>query len=303
VAVLVLGHLLFEMVGQASYRHAMGILSRGSRDFPQELALQAGQAWAATALIYLVVGSGALGFLIHLLRSRVRGAAQFPFLALATLLSVLGVGHLVIVDIQRHPLSAVFYLTFDSLSRSGLLDPGRLRGVHVLLDVINVMSVVVPATACAVMPICILPPQGGWNEAGLGSRIKAARQVGVMASAFLVAGVMHMFSWMQWSGVLLMDRSLEVLASSVTLFWSCVFTLMLSVIYIPLLVVLHHHAEAVMDQLEVAPRERVEWLSQRGLSYNALSQLPQLAAISAPLLANQIGDALMRIPPLPLGVG
>ncbi|WP_216900666.1 hypothetical protein [Synechococcus sp. CCY 9618] len=303
VAVLALGHGLFELVGQTFHEIYSVVIQSPSADLSRHAVTQAGQAWAATALIYLVVGSAALGLLIQQLRSRVRGAAQVPFLALATLLSVLGVGHLVIVDMQRHPLSAIFYLTFESLSRSGLLDVGRLDGVHRVLDVINVMSVVVPASVCAVMPLCILAPPRGWTEASLAARIKDARQLGVVASAFLVAGLLHMFSWMQWSSALLMEKPLEALASSVTLFWSCVFTLMLAAVYIPLLLVLHHRAETVMDQLEVPPRERADWLKQRGLSYDALSQLPQLAAISAPLLANQIGDVLLRTPPLPLAIG
>lgn len=63
--------------------------SAGSR---LEESLQGGQAWAATALTFLVVGLSALAFLFHLLRSCLGGRAALPFLAAAAGLACVGGG-------------------------------------------------------------------------------------------------------------------------------------------------------------------------------------------------------------------
>jgi hypothetical protein len=297
VGVFLLGHLLFDVIGQAFYEHAMAILGQEGPSFHREMALEAGQVWGATALVYLVVSLCACVYLIQLLRNRVRGRAALPFLALAALLVALGVGYLLAVDAQGHPLSAVFHLTYRSLGRSGLFGTAqRLEGVRLILTIINLMSVVVPAMFCAFLPAFLLRPAEGWGEETLLERIKDGRQLGVMASLFLVAGVLHMYAWMQWSSVLLMRKELEPLAASVTLYWGCVFTTMLAVLYLPLLVALHHRAEAVMDRLDVPAKERAQWLSDRGLSYSALAQLPQMLAILAPLLTAPASKLLRTLP-------
>lgn len=297
VAVLALGHLLFDVVGLPFARHAMELVSRFGGKVPADLAIETGKVWAATAFLYLVVGCGALGFLVHLLRSRVRGQAAIPFLGLAVLLVAIGVAHLLRVDSQRQPLSAIFYLTFDSLGRTGLLESARLAGVRRILDVINLMSVAVPAVFCAFLPASLLRPPQGWTGDVLAGRIKDGRQFGVIASAFLVAGVLHMYAWLQWSTVLLMRKELAPLATSITFYWSCVFTTMIAALYIPLLVILHARAEMLMDRMEVPVAARRQWLTDHGLSYSAISQLPQLAAIFAPLLSTPFSQ-LLRIVPL-----
>jgi hypothetical protein len=297
VAVLALGHFLFDLVGAPFARHAIELVRSTTAEVPRDMAIEAGKVWAATAFLYLVVGCGALGFLVHLLRSRVRGRAALPFLALAALLGVVGVAHLIRVDSARQPLSAIFYLTFDSLQRTTLLEATRLAGLRRVLDVINLMSVVVPAVFCAFLPASLLRPPQGWTGEVLAARIKDGRQFGAIASTFLVTGVLHMYAWMQWSAVLLMRKELAPLATSVVFYWSCVFTTMIAALYIPLLVILHAKAETLIDRLAVPVEGRRQWLSDHGLSYSAIAQLPQLAAIFAPLLSAPFSQ-LLRIVPL-----
>lgn len=210
---------------------------------------------------------------------------------------MLGVAHLVMVDSQRHPLSAIFYLTFESLRHTALLEPARLSGVRRILDAINLMSVVVPAVFCAFLPASLLRPPQGWTGEVLAARIKDGRQFGVIASAFLVTGMLHMVAWMQWSAVLLMRKELAPLATSIVFYWGCVFTAMIAALYLPLLVILQARAETLMDRLEVPVAARQEWLAEHGLSYNLIAQLPQLAAIFAPLLSAPFSQ-LLRIVPL-----
>jgi hypothetical protein len=296
VAVLALGHLLFDVVGAPFARHAMELVHGGGGEVPRDLAIEAGKVWAATAFLYLVVGCGALGLLVHLLRSRVRGRAALPFLGLAALLAALGVAYLLVVDSQRQPLSAVFYLTFGSLRGTALLDSAQLARVRWILAVINLMSVVVPAVFCAFLPASLLRPPQGWTGEVLAARIKDGRQFGVTASAFLVTGVLHMNAWLQWSAVLLMRKELAPLATSIVFYWSCVFTTMIAALYIPMLVILHARAETLMDRLEVPVAARRQWLADHGLSYGLLAQLPQLAAIFAPLLSAPFSEVLRIVP-------
>ena len=296
IAVLAVGHLLFELVGATFARHAMELIQTSNAEVPRELAIEAGKVWAASALVYLVVGCGAFGFLIHLLRSRARGRAALPFFALAAILTIVGLSHLIWVGSVRQPLSAIFYLTFESLQQTSLLDIERIKAIQLLLSVINLMSVLVPVTFCAFLPASLLRPPQGWTADVLAARIKDGRQFTVVASTFLVAGVFHMHAWMQWSAVLLMHKQLGPLATSIVFYWSCVFTTMIAALYIPMLVILHSRAEILMERLEMTASAKGQWLSDHGLSYNAIAQFPQLAAIFAPLLSAPFSQALRVLP-------
>lgn len=302
VVVLILGHGLFEIVGRPFADHVAMLPRPESAGSRLQESLQGGQAWAATALTFLVVGLSALAFLFHLLRSYLGGRAALPFLAAAAGLACVGWGHLAVAGGRGHAVSAIFLLTYGSLTIGGFLDPLRHLSVGGILGLINGLSILVTAVVVSFLPLCLLAPTGGWTEETLVRRIKDGRQVAVMASAFLVAGVLHMYAWMQWSALLLGLPGLERIAGSVTLYWSCVFTLMLATLYLPLLVVLHGKAMAVMGALGVPVEGREDWLKQHGLSFNAFSQLPQLAAISAPLLASPLSQLLKTVP-VPIGVG
>lgn len=285
MGVLVLGHLLFDLVGPPFASHARLLMQIRNVDVPSA-AIAASEVWAATALIYLVVGFGSVVFLVYIFLSRVRGWAAMPFLGLAAFFSVFGVAHLVMIKETRGAVSTIFYLTFDSLQRSSFLDAARLEGIHLLLNVINLMSLLVPALFCAFLPASLLRPLQGWTGDLLAERIKDGRQFALIASAFLVAGVLHMYAWMHWSAVLLLREEVARLAMSVVFYWSCVFTTMIGVLYLPMLVVLHARAERLMNGLQMPLTSRPKWLNNHGLSYRAVAQVRQMVTIFAPLLSS-----------------
>jgi hypothetical protein len=75
---------------------------------------------------------------------------------------------------------------------------------------------------------------------------------------------------------------------------------MLAALYIPLLMVLHQQGEQLMDRLRVPQEARPRWLADHGLSYGVVAQMPQLAAIFAPLLSAPFSQILRLFPAHPL---
>jgi hypothetical protein len=155
--------------------------------------------------------------------------------------------------------------------------------------------IVVPAVLCAIGPLLVRQPNGAWTEEELMMRAKDVRLLGVMASTFLVAGVLHMYAWMSWAPELLNKDGLETVVSSVVFYWGSVYSLMLAAYYTPILLVLQKRAESVMEAQQVPLIERDQWLQRRGLSVRIANQVPQVIGILGPLIAAPIGKFLASL--------
>jgi hypothetical protein len=104
-----------------------------------------------------------------------------------------------------------------------------------------------------------------------------------------------MGAWTQLAGATLAvaaDHAFDLAAVAVTLFWGAVFTLMIASFYLPMGMRLAELAEGVMDDLGVDVGERRQWLAARGLSFEPSQQLPQIAAVAAPLAAGPVSGVL-----------
>ena len=123
---------------------------------------------------------------------------MLPLILFSIVLIVLGIAHLVWVDSSQQPVRIIFYLKYNSLQNSLTMHPQALHSVRRILDIINLLSVVVPSLFCAFMPSVLLTPQQGWTESILTQRVKRRRRLCLVASAFLVAGVFHMFAWTKY---------------------------------------------------------------------------------------------------------
>ncbi len=293
LAVLTLANVLFELVGGAYLEHALAAVAASTPpNPPSAAAVSAGFAWAATALVYLVVGTGTALATWRIVQSRVRGRAARPFGRLALAVTVAGLGHLLVVDGFALPLGGIFHVTMTSLDGTGLLEPWRQGGVGLIVGAINVMSVVVPASIVTAAAASALPPRDGWDEASLARRARQVKGVVGVAAAFMVAGVLHMGAWTHWAGAMLGAEDLDTLATAVTLFWGTTFTLMIASYYLPVASELRRLAEREMQTQEIPTRAQAGWLADRGLSFAITQQLPQIAAMAAPFLAGPLSEAL-----------
>lgn len=298
LAVLLVANLLFELTG-GGYAHVAAQLlatMAATDDIARDAVLAAAAiSWATLALVYLCVSAGATVGAWRILNERVQGRARRPFTRFVVGVTLVGLLHLVAVNVAQAPLLAIFAVTYDALLTSPASESARVAVVGTVVALINVMSVFVPALLLTVAAASALPPLSGWNETTLARRASQVRRVVAMAAAFMVAGVLHMGAWTHLAGATLSaagNAALDQVALAVTLFWGTTFTLMIASFYLPAAVRLGELAEAIMDEAGIAIADRPKWLVDRGLSFRVSEQLPQIAAIAAPLLAGPLSAAI-----------
>jgi hypothetical protein len=298
LAVLFVANLFFELAGGGYARVGAQVLATTAAkgDTARDaVGAAAAISWATLALVYLCVSAGATVGAWRIINERVQGRARRPFTLFTIGATVLGLMNLVAVNVTQSPLLAVFAVTFDALVTSSAIGPARVAVIGAVVALINVMSVLVPALLLAAAAASALPPVAGWNETTLSRRALQVRHIVALAAAFMVAGVLHMGAWTHWVGASLQaagDVALDQVAVTVTLFWGTTFTLMIASFYLPVAVRLGELAEAIMDDAGIALAERPKWLAERGLSFRLSEQLPQIAAMAAPVLAGPLSAAI-----------
>jgi hypothetical protein len=297
LSVFILGHLLFDVIGSPFSSSVLrAVRSVNVSGVNAAEAISDGHVWAATAHIYLLTGLFVLVLLVAWLRSRLNGAAVFPYLITATILSSLGVAYLLSVNQMDRPMKAIFLFTYASLAKAKFMGgSGYLFSIQSTLNIINLLFVVIPSVIIAFLPVLTRPPKNGWSEAELLERIKDTRLLGASASMFMVAGVLHMYAWMSWAPELINKEMLEPVVGSVVLYWGCVFAMMLATLYVPALIFLQNKAELVMNAEQIPFKERSQWLIDRGLSFKFATQLPQFIGILAPLIAAPAGKIFANL--------
>lgn len=296
LTVFILGHLLFDWIGAPFSGHVLQAAASVKVGGNPNEAISDGHVWAATAVLYLLVSFFVLLSLLRWMRVRAKGYFAFGYLSIAGLLIGLGISYLTDVDRYNRPIKAVFLFTFRSLQvDKRLYIASILDSINNTLLIINLLSVIVPAFLCAFGPLLVREPNGAWTEEELMKRVKDARLLALMASIFLVSGVLHMYAWMSWAPVLLNKDGLETVVGSVAFYWGSVFTMMLGCYYFPILLVLRNRAEAVMVSEEVPLIERDQWLERRGLSLRITNQVPQIIGILGPLIAAPAGKFLATL--------
>jgi hypothetical protein len=296
LAVFILGHLMFDRFGAPFAVHVLqsaGSIMAGAN--PNE-AISDGHVWAATAHLYLLVSFFILMALFRWMFARAKGWLAFGYLSIASSLIALGISDLANVDKHNRPAKAIFLFTFRSLQVDTQLQTAPiLSSINDTLLTINLLMIIVPAVLCAFAPLLVREPNCAWTEEELMRRVKDARLLGVMASVFLVAGVLHMYAWMSWAPEILNKDGLETVVGSVAFYWGSVFTVMLASYYLPILLVLRNRAEAVMEAQQVPLIERDQWLQRRGLSLRIANQVPQVIGILGPLMAAPTGKFLASL--------
>ena len=298
LAVFVLANVIFDLIGGGYTTIGRALIDAASGDgeaYREAVAVAAKIGWAALALVFVLVAAGVLVASWRILSSRVRGRARRPFLVFIAVVAFANLAHLLVVDRAETPLHGIFSVTLAAIQADPAVGPGGATAARVIVACINVMAGVVPAFFIAAAVATTLPPLEGWNEATLARRARQIRQIVAFVAAFMVAGVLHMGGWTHLAGATLgvdADHALDRVAVAVTLYWGAAFTLMIASFYLPMGVRLVELAEGVMDELGVGAAERRDWLAARGLSFEPSQQLPQIAAVAAPLLAGPLSGAI-----------
>ena len=285
VVVYILGQILFDIIGVSFAGYAMQLLSSSANIDFAESAIAAAQLWGSASLIYLVVSIGLIGYVFRFLGKNVKGKALYPFWGIASFLIVIGVSHLLWVDESRRPLSMIFYLTFESLKASSLMQSNSLDSIDKLLDVINVLSVVIPSLFCAFMPSVLITPRGGWTDDMLVSRIKSGRKFCACSSVFLVVGILHMFAWMRLSFLVLGRPELSQLASGIVFYWAFVFSTMIATLYACILLTLDGHRESLEASRESSSAAGPHLLSELGIAFDGKALVKQVVIVFAPVIS------------------
>ena len=298
LVVLALAHLLFDVVGGGYAAIGERLIAHGQDDGEAErVAVLAAAAigWAAFALAYVLVSVATAAAAWRIMASRVRGRARRPLLAFVAVVAAASLAHLFVVDRLGWPLHGIFGVTLAALVAEPAVSEVQATTIRFVVAGINVMSAIVPALFLAAAIATTLPPRAGWNPQTLARRAQQIRRIVAVAAGFMVVGVLHMGAWTQLAGATLgagADHALDLVAVAVTLYWGTAFTLMIASFYLPMGLRLAELAETVMDERGVDMAERRQWLAARGLSFEPSQQLPQIAAVAAPLLAGPVSGAL-----------
>jgi hypothetical protein len=298
LAVFALANVVFDLIGGGYTtvgRDLIGAAHGDEEPYRETVVVAAAMGWASLALVFVVVGAGVAVASWRILSTRVRGRARLPFVLFIVAVALGNLAHLFVVDHAETALRGIFSVTVNAVQAEPAVRAGEAMAARIVTAAINVMSGIVPAVFIAAAVATTLPPLAGWNEATLARRARQIRQIVALAAAFMVAGVLHMGAWTQLAGATLAvaaDHAFDLAAVAVTLFWGAVFTLMIASFYLPMGMRLAELAEGVMDDLGVDVGERRQWLAARGLSFEPSQQLPQIAAVAAPLAAGPVSGVL-----------
>lgn len=296
LSVFILGHLIFDWIGIPFSSRALQAAQTIAPNPNTDQAISDGHAWGASAYFYLIVSAYTLAALTRWAHARISGKTLAFYRSVAAFVVFSGLLYLAAINSTDRPLKTIFLFTFNSLQlSSSTIEPQILRSISITLLIINLLGVIVPGVICAVAPLVVREPDGEWTEKELFNRTRDMRFLGLIASVFMVTGILHMYAWMSWAPQLLNKNDLEILVGSVAFYWGSVFTMMLAAIYFPILFVLQSRAESIMDAQQIPLIERDQWLERRGLSLRITNQIPQIIAILAPLLTAPSGNFLASL--------
>ena len=197
----------------------------------------------------------------------------------------------------------VFAFTYQALVESGRYGPMFLMNVNGVVSIINGLAIIAPAIAILAACSTLAPPADSRVQdlQYLTEQMQHLKEVLNAGSALLVAGILHMGAWLRWPAALVSDKAMQEgvmnLALAITLFWGATFTLVIVATYGPAASRLSTQASRVIKEGSEAGKieDPHKWLSDHGLVSSPMKQLPQIAAMLAPLLAGPIGSVLSSL--------
>ncbi|MAE66410.1 MAG: hypothetical protein CMJ18_19240 [Phycisphaeraceae bacterium] len=260
-------------------------------------------AWLGSAMLYFVAALYAIvscaAFLFRGLSGRQRSTA---FAACA----VLCAAGLCLLFLQSRGAGAQRVVIFDFTWRSlqafpGGLSPIFLDAVRSILLIINALAVIAPlfilvATCCT----AARPPDAPEDEAAhVADRLRHLKELSTTAVVMMVAGVLHMGAWLQWTAGLVADadhaRRIAALAVAITSYWGTSFSLLAAVFFLPPALLMRGRAAAAMRERGDGAVEVRRWLGDHGFATSPGQYLARAAMILAPLVAAPVADWVSKL--------
>ena len=309
VLVMVVAQLLFEYQGFRLPQLTDALAGRFSD--PDALGLEQVLAetrarlfWASTVLLFYFAAL-ALAFTgFQLLRRCLSGRGLRWFLATGGALVVASVAYLGYSSWRGNPVSAIYTFTAGCLEASGRFAPSELLVVKAAVTILNALAVAAPIVGL-IGGLSLLAPRRSQGEAMLDHLARQMRRLKLvvnLGSAMMVVGILHMLVWMRWPAVLVDDpglaQEIQGLATTVAVYWGATYTLLIFTFYVPTYLVLNRRAEPVLAETfeGLGTKESRVWLKEHGFMLSPAGQLPQAAAILAPLLAGPVASFFTNLP-------
>ena len=259
--------------------------------------------WALAVFLNLAAALALTVVAVIILRRSVSLRGLRLFVPIGLLLVAGGIASLVVASHLETPISGLFSFTYDSLVASGLFSAFFLDTAKFLVTFLNVLTVVAPMSALMAACSTLAPPRDGGpgDVAFLGGQVRMLKALVVLGSVYMVAGVLHLGVWLSWPAILVgadgLAGQVQSFATSMTLYWGGSFTVLIAAFYVPALIVLRQRAQAVIarDTSKTGGLTPEKLLADNGLSLSIGKQLPQIAAVLAPLFAGPIGSAVAEL--------
>jgi len=308
LAVVVLAQLLFELsafdlvaLGQEVAAH-IGTL--GPLDLPGRLeAADERTLWILSVFLNFCPGIALTIVAVIILSRSVHERGVRFFVPITLVLIVGGIGSFIYASASQSPLSGLFSFTYGSISAAPGFTEGFLGLAKLTVVLLNGLSIVAPVTALMAACSTLAPPREGVvaDIKFLSSQVKSLKALVVIGSIYMVTGVVNLGVWLRWPAMMVDDEALaaQILnnALAMSVYWGGAFTVLIAAFYAPTMVALNKRAEAAITQLPdstggLTPKK---FLEDHGLSLQVSKQLPQIAAVLAPLLAGPIGTAVIDL--------
>ena len=308
--VMVLASLIFEVAASdlSGLQDRLSHIVSAAADRDMTVGLAESRArllWAAAVLMSSLAGASLVVAAFYVLWHSLSLAGFALYAGIGVLLSLSGGLHLIHSGMTDSGLSAIFTFTYDSFVHSQHLEGGDLAIIEALVHALNALGVGAPAFA--LMAGCAtLSPKGSRRDGAsdgseldeLRTQMRHLRTLLNLGSAVLVLGILHLIVWIRWPAALVTDpavaREILGLSTAVGIYWGAAFTLLIVAFYVPASFVISRRAEAAiaLDPKHASGLDPHSWMKSVGLSVTPTQQLPQIAAMLAPLLAGPVGTLL-----------
>jgi hypothetical protein len=266
-------------------------------------------SWAGTVLVfYCAFLAAAIYSARVVMKHRSASRNAMPLWA-GLITGLLMLGYLAYSGRSHNNFSYIFYFTIDLLTASQRYDPAQLSVIHAVLFVLNILAGVVPVLGLITAGCCAMTSAQTARTPDIEvikEQMRELKTIAGFGSALLVAGILHMVTWLRWPAALFhqtpLAQDIAAFAEAMGLYWGATFSLVLAAFYVPAAAHLHRRAEACFRARPELARETdlQTWLREHGLAMVSPQQLPPLLAVLAPLLAEPVGSLLSKVSGSPI---